>query len=167
MRLLWVLLRGNWSVKNERIPKLLFFIFRSLTLTCDLWVKFSFRWRELEWGRLMWDVLRGTRFVYNERVPKVMFSFLLLTFTYDLRVKFYFGDEIMINAANLRSFASKSTGKRRNERIPELRFPFSVFLHIDLGQRPLGQTLFWVTRVTVNAVDLRLSARESVGKRNN
>ena len=74
---------------------------------------------------------------------------------------------VMINAANLRSFASKSTGKRRNERIPELHFPFSVFLHIDLGQRLLGQILFWVTRVTVNTVDLRLSARESVGKRKN
>ena len=67
----------------------------------------------------------------------------------------------MVNAANLRPFASKSARKRRNERVPELSFPFSVFLHMDLDQRFLGQI------VLVNAVDLRLSARESVGKRKN
>ena len=34
-----------------------------------------------------------------------------------------------------------------------------------LGQRLLGQILFWVTRAKVNEVDLRLSAGESVDKR--
>ena len=48
-------------------------------------------------------------------------------------------------------------------------YPGSVllFMLIDLVQRLLGQMLFWVTRATVNAVDLRLSARGSVGKRKN
>ena len=48
-------------------------------------------------------------------------------------------------------------------------YPGSVllFMLIDLVQRLLGQMLFWVTRATVNEVDLRLSARESVGKRKN
>ena len=54
-------LQSKWEGTESLI-----FPFRSLTLTCDLWVKFSFRWRELWWGRLMWDVLRGTQWEGTE-----------------------------------------------------------------------------------------------------
>ena len=73
----------------------------------------------------------------------------------------------MLNAADLRPFAIKSAGKLRNKTVPWLRFPFFLLSSLTLSNDIWVKFYFWVTRATVNAVDLRPSARELVGKRKN
>ena len=57
--------------------------------------------------------------------------------------------------------ANKSVGNRKQMSVPMLRFPF---LFRDLDERLLGPILFWVKRVTVDAIGSNLFTSESVGK---
>ena len=113
--------------RNERVhraPKCWFSFFRSVTLTYDLWIKFSERCRKLLWLSLSWDLLQAN-WPVNEEMrgytgPKMRIFLYFFRCDLDLGLLgqiFSKVTQTTLTAVKLRPFASELTGKRRNEMV--------------------------------------------------